>query len=130
MAQLPKYLPPLLSLLLLWSISGMTAAPTGVLQGRLRIIALKEASGAQLADADFSKAAANDYGNYPLVILSADRKTEIAQITASTDGSYRLALPPGDYVLDVKDKGRAKAEPQPFAIHSGQTVTVNMLISK
>jgi len=49
-------------------------------------------------------------------------------VTADGNGNYRVALPPGDYVLDVQRRARARvrATPQPFTVVSGQTVRVDM----
>ena len=109
----------------------LIAAPPGVLEGQLTIIALKEAAGAELADSDLPSRA-NAYSQYPLVVLSQDGHAEVARVTAGGDGRYRIVLPPGAYVLDVKDRVQKKlrAEAQSFKIESNQTVEVNMLISK
>jgi hypothetical protein len=76
------------------------------------------------------KKTAENYADYPLIILSRDQKKEIARVTADENGNYRVALPPGDYVLDVQDRGRRhfRAKPQPFTVVSNQTVRVNMNI--
>ena len=68
------------------------------------------------------------YGEYPLIILSPSDKKEIAHVTADENGNYRMALPPGDYVLDVRDRRRrhVRATPQPFTVASNQTVHVNL----
>jgi len=61
--------------------------------------------------------------------LSKAGEKEVARVTADLDGKYRVALPPGDYVLDVqgrKPKGHLRAKPQPFTIVSSQTARVNM----
>ena len=55
-------------------------------------------------------------------------KKEIMRITAGEQGNYRVALPPGDYVLDVQ--GRAPehvcAKEQPFTVVANQAVRVDM----
>lgn len=68
------------------------------------------------------------YAEYPLIILSKDGKKEIATVTADDQGHYRVALPPGDYVLDAKGRapGRVRAKPRPFTVVSNQTVCVDM----
>ena len=48
------------------------------------------------------KITAENYADYPLIILSHDGEKEIARVTADENGNYRVALPPGDYVLDVQ----------------------------
>jgi len=51
-------------------------------------------------------------------------------VTADAEGNYRLALPPGDYILDVEGRSpkRIRGTPQPFTAVSGQTVRVDMNI--
>jgi hypothetical protein len=62
--------------------------------------------------------------------LSQDGKKEIAHVTADENGKYRVAVPPGSYVLDMQDH-RAKlvrAKPRPSTVASNQTVRVDMNI--
>jgi hypothetical protein len=102
---------------------------SGFLEGHLKIVSLKEV---ELADenspAVTPKAYDQNYSEYPLIILSRDGKKEIAQVTADKDGSYRIPLPPGDYVLDLKGRGHGlvRAKPQPFTVTPNQTVHVDM----
>ena len=109
------------------SSESVNAAPQGFVEGHLKIISPKEV---ELADETLSKIIAENYAEYPLVILSRDQKTEIERVTADENGNYRIALPPGDYVLDVQDRRRRhlRATPQPFTIVSNQTVHVDMNI--
>jgi hypothetical protein len=117
---------------MLFGDGALKAAPPGFVEGRVIILALKESRGAQLAEGGFSKAPAEGYDKYPLVVLTLDGRTEVARTTASDDGSYRFALPPGAYTLDVKDRAdrELKVKPQQFTVESNQTVRVDMLISK
>ena len=104
--------------------SGNTAP--GFLEGRLRILAFKDV---ELAGANPPKFSGGNYAEYPLIILSGDGKKEIARVRANENGSYRLALPPGDYILDVqgrRPKGHVRAKPQPFTVVSNQTVRIDM----
>ena len=96
------------------------AATPGFLEGRVKIISPKEV---ELAVETPSKMAHN-YPEYPLVVLSRDGKKQVARVTADENGNYRVALPPGDYVLDVQDRRRrhVRATPQPFTVISNQTV--------
>jgi len=105
----------------------INAAPQGFVEGQLKILSPK---GVELADGTPSKITAENYTDYPLVILSSDKQTELAHVTADGNGNYRIALPPGDYVLDVQDRRRRhlRATPQPFTIVSNQTVHVDMNI--
>jgi hypothetical protein len=99
-------------------------AVPGFLEGYLRILAFRDV---ELAEGNPPKS--GNYAEYPLIILSQDGKKEIARVTADGNGNYRLALPPGDYILDVQGrppKGHVRAKPQPFTVVSNQTVRVDM----
>ncbi len=103
------------------------AAP-GFLEGHLRILAYKEV---ELAEGNPPKFSTENYREYPLIILSQDGKKEVARVTADENGKYRVALPTGDYILDVQGrqpKGHVRAKPQPFTVASNQTVLVDMNI--
>jgi hypothetical protein len=103
------------------------AAP-GFLEGRLRILAYKDV---ELAEETPQKFSEGNYAEYPLIILSQDGKNEIARVTADETGKFRVALPPGDYILDVqgrRPKGHVRAKPQPFTVVSNQTAHVDMNI--
>ena len=100
------------------------AVQSGFLEGHLRIVSPKAV---ELAEAGPSKALAEAYAEYPLVILSEDGKREIAHVIADEHGNYRLPLLPGAYVLDAE--GRAprhiRAKPTRFTVVSGQTVHID-----
>jgi hypothetical protein len=103
------------------------AAP-GFVEGYLRILAFRDV---ELSDGTPSKFSGGNYSEYPLIILSQDGKKEIARVTADGSGAYRVALRPGDYILDVKGrvpKGHVRAKPQRFSVASDQTVHVDMNI--
>ena len=108
------------------TVSTINAAPPGFVEGHLKIISAREV---ELADGNTPAIAAENYAEYPLIILSQDRKKEIARVTADRNGNYHVALPPGDYILDVQGrppKGHVRAKPQPFTVVSNQTVRVDM----
>jgi len=116
-------------LFLVWIgfLAADNAAP-GFLEGQLRILAYKEV---ELAEGNPPKFSGGNYAEYPLIILSQDGKKEVARVAADENGKYRVALPPGDYILDVpgrRPKGHIRAAPQPFTIVSNQTVHVDMSI--
>jgi hypothetical protein len=101
-------------------------AAVGFLEGHLRILAFKDV---ELAEGNPPKFSDGNYAEYPLIILSQDGKKEIARVTADESGKYRLALPPGDYILDVQGrspKGHVRAKPQRFTIASNQVARVDM----
>jgi hypothetical protein len=101
------------------------AAP-GFLEGHLRILAFKDV---ELAEGNPPKFSGGNYAEYPLIILSGDGNKEIARVTADENGKYRLALPPGDYILDVQGRrpeGHVRGNPQPFTVISNQIARVDM----
>jgi hypothetical protein len=118
---------PVCICLLLASATLMDAASPSFLEGHLKIISPKEV---ELADNTPSKMPTENYPDYPLVILSREKQTEVAHVTADENGNYRISLPPGDYVLDVQNRKRrhVRATPQPFTIVANQTVRVDMVI--
>jgi len=104
------------------------ALPSGAMEGPLKIVSLRAV---EPSDAVPRPAVAPEtYAIYPLIILSQDGQKQIARIIPDESGHYRVALPPGAYVLDVQDrvaKG-VRAKPQPFTVVSNQTVSVDMNI--
>jgi hypothetical protein len=107
--------------------SSLNAAPAGFLEGHLNIIAPKEV---ELAGETPAQVAAENYAQYPLLVLSKDGKKEVARLIADQHGNYRAALPPGDYVLDVQGRvrGHLRAKPRPFTVASHHTIRVDMAI--
>ena len=91
----------------------------------MRILALKDV---ELAEGNPPKFSAGNYAEYPLIIRSHDQKKEIARVTADGNGNYHVALPPGNYVLDVQGRapGHVRAKPRQFTVVSNQTVRVDM----
>ena len=77
-----------------------------------------------------AEGAPQSYAEYPLIVLSQEDKKEIARVTADQSGNYRVALAPGNYVLDVQDRvaKHVRAAPQRFTVVSNQTVHVDMSI--
>lgn len=126
-------------LTLLAAILGATSAiandkPSGTLEGQLKIVSSKEVELAPTENSSSmsSKIDVQNYGEYPLVVLDKNNRKEVTAVTADMNGNYRVALPPGDYVLDVRrgpngrSFGHARAEPHAFTILPNQTVRVDM----
>src|SRR5229473_7861427 len=108
--------------------SSSAAPPPGFMEGHLKIVWL---GAAEPSDAmPRPTVTAETYAEYPLIVLSQDGKSEIARVTADRNGNYRVALPPGAYILDVQDRAakRVRAKAQPFTVASNQTVRVDMNI--
>jgi len=105
------------------SQAGPSVAP-GFLEGRLKV---HVAGGARLAD-DESKAASVNYAEYPMAVLRKDDRAEIARVVADENGHYRIPLPPGDYLLELKGRSRKRLETQqrPFTVVSQRTARLDM----
>lgn len=127
MSSFPQYLVPACVLLLFAAAASIDAAPSGFLEGHLKIFSHKEV---ELAEETPSEATTGNYPEYPLIVLSGDGKKEIAHVAADENGNYRVALPPGDYVLDVQDRRHrhVRAVPKHFTIAPNQTAHVDMSI--
>ncbi len=122
----PKGLISTGALAVLAGLASSHAAPMGIVAGHLSIISPKEV---ELANGNAATVTGETYAKYPLIILSRGGK-EITRVTADASGNYRVALPPGDYVLDVQGRarGHVRAKPQPFMVVSNQTVRVDLNI--
>ena len=126
MAPVLKYLIFACIFLILATTGSLNAAPPGFLEGHLKILLSREV---ELAEGNPPKFSDGNYAEYPLIVLSQDGKKEIARVTADANGRYRLALPPGDYILDVqgrRPKGHVRAKPQRFTVASNQIARVDM----
>jgi hypothetical protein len=122
MSSLLKYL---IAVCIFSVVTGMATELPGFLEGHLKIISGKEV---ELADGNVPAITAENYAQFPLIVLSQGGKKEIARLTADGNGKYRTALPPGDYVLDVQGRARShlRVKPKPFTIVSNHTVRVDM----
>ena len=105
-------------------LGGATPGPTGVLEGTLKVIISK---GTELTD-DVRPSQAPASAEHPLRILSKDGKQEVAEVTANEEGHFRLSLPPGDYILDLKKHGRMRTIARPFTVVAGKTVRVDITL--
>ena len=109
------------------AVSLSSAAPTGILEGHLKILSSKEVQLQDDAKAT-TEALEQPYSEYPLIVRTRDGGKELARLTADAGGNYRLTLPPGDYVLDIqrRPRGGVRATPQRFTVAAGQTVRVDL----
>lgn len=113
--------------LILASCTGSTnAVPLGFMEGHLKIVFLGEVEPSDAMPRQTFTA--ETYAEYPLIVLSQAGAKEIARVTADADGNYRVALPAGNYLLDMQDRAakRLRTKPQPFSVVSNQTVHVDM----
>ena len=117
--------------LMLTGTASIKAAPQGFMEGHLKIVVIRPVEPDNMPQ---PTVAPETYAEYPLIILSQEEKKEIARLTADKSGNYRVALPPGAYVLHVQQRAeeerveRIHANPQPFTVVSNQTVRVDMTI--
>jgi hypothetical protein len=113
--------------LILVGTASIKAGPRGFLEGHLKIVSPRAVEPDEMPRPEMPL---QSYAEYPLIIKSQDGKKEIARVTADESGNYRIALPPGDYILDVEHRvgKRVGAKPQPFTVISGQSVHVDMNI--
>ena len=124
-AVMSSFLKCLIAVCIFSVVAGLATEPPGFVEGHLKIISRTEV---ELADGNAPAITAENYAQYPLIILSQGGKKELARVTADGNGNYRTVLPPGDYVLDVQGRarGHVRAKPQRFTVVSNQTVRVNM----
>ena len=116
--------------LMLAGAASIKAAPQGFMEGHLKIVVIRA-----VEPDNVPQPAPESYAEYPLIILTQDGKREIARLTADKSGNYRVALPPGAYILAVQERSgeeraaeRIHANPQPFTVAPNQTVRVDMSI--
>ena len=104
------------------------SAPTGWVEGHLSLMFLK---GVDTGDEmPRSTVAPGMYAEYPLIVLTADRREQVARLTADDSGHYRAALAPGNYVLDVENRVRKRlgVKAQPFTVATNETVHVDITV--
>ena len=130
MASIPKSMGVACIFLMLASTASMKATPQGFIEGHLKIVVIRS-----VEPDDMPQPTPETYAEYPLIILSQDGKREIARLTADKSGNYRVAVPPGAYILAVQGRPaeeraaeRIHAIRQPFTVVSNQTVRVDMTI--
>ena len=113
--------------LMLADAASVQAAPQGFMEGHLTIVPPGVVEPDNMPRPQISP---QSYSEYHLIVWSQDRKKEIAQITTDANGNYRVALPPGVYILDVERRvgSRIGAKPQEFKVASNETVRVDMNI--
>jgi hypothetical protein len=128
MSSIPKFLVTACIFLMLAGTASIQAAPQGFMEGHLKIVSPRAVEPSD--NMPRPAIAPETYAEYPLIILTQDEKKEIARLTADENGNYRVALPPGAYVLSVQDRAtkRVRGKRQPFTVVSNQTVRVDLSI--
>jgi hypothetical protein len=128
MSSIPNSVAAACIFLTLVGTASIKAAPQGFMQGHLKIVVIRAVEPDNIPPPD-------NYADYPLIILTQEAKREIARLTADKSGNYRVALPPGAYILALQERSgeepaaeRIHATRQPFTIVPNQTVRVDMTI--
>lgn len=104
------------------------SAPTGWVEGRLSLTFLKGVdTGNEMPQ---PTVAPGMYAEYPLIVLTADRREQVARVTADDSGYYRAALPSGNYILDVENRLRKRlyVKAQPFTVATNETVHIDITV--
>ena len=113
-------------------IASISAAPQGFLEGHLKIVSGRSVQPDYENTAiETPTMAAGNYVDYPLIVLTQRERREVTRIITDKGGNYRVALAPGDYVLDVEGRvaRRLHVRAQPFTIVPNETVHVDMTIT-
>jgi hypothetical protein len=128
MSSIPNSVAGACIFLTLAGTASVKAAPQGFMEGHLKIVVIRPVESDSIPPPE-------NYAEYPLIILTQEGKREIAQLTADKSGNYRVALPPGAYILALQERSGEEraaegihANPQPFTVVSNQTVRVDMSI--
>ncbi len=68
------------------------------------------------------------YAARSINVFKSDGATLIVNVKIAADGTYRVALPPGDYVVALARSGidRARGLPKPITVEGGKTVQVDV----
>lgn len=70
------------------------------------------------------------YKARPIAIWTSDKKTKVAQIEPNLDGTYKIELPVGNYIVDLEKQqpfGVGSSNlPAPISINSGKITTLNI----
>jgi hypothetical protein len=100
---------------------------TGTVEGKVRLLFSKGTEPA--GDASARKEKLPDAG-YPVVVLKKEGRAQVAETAVDAEGRFRIDLPPGDYLLDVKRDGRRRllVDTRPFTVVAGQTVQVDLTV--
>ncbi len=104
-----------------------TALPSGVLQGKVIIGPL---SPVVKLGTPTAVPPAETYTTRGIYIFLEDGKTALKKLMFLPDGTYRIELPEGKYVIDYISigKDRAKNLPQPVVIQKGKTTQLDLEI--
>lgn len=107
----------------------MPPTPVGYLEGKVTIGPLRPA---QRVDDPVRPVPPEVYAAYPVKIFKSDGATWVADVNVQADGTYRIALAPGTYVVALARmgirSGRGRDLPKTITIASDQTVRLDINI--
>lgn len=107
--------------------SAMPPTPVGYLEGKVTIGPLRPA---QRVDDPARPVPPEVYAAYPVKIFKSDGATWVADVNVQADGTYRIALAPGTYVVALARmgirSGRGRDLPKTIMIASDQTVRLDI----
>src|SRR5205814_3258944 len=97
MSSVPNSVAAACIFLMLAGAASVKAEPQGFVEGHLKIVVIRAVEPDNIPPPD-------NYAEYPLIVLTQEGKREIARLTADKSGNYRVALPPGAYILRVQER--------------------------
>ncbi len=116
---------------LLWGLlagcaAAAPAAPPGVLAGQVTLGPVRPS---QRTDQPAPPMPLEAYAARALRIRRADGAA-VVRVPIGPDGAYRIALPPGVYVVELAGTGgdRAPGLPRTIAIHAGEALRLDVRI--
>ena len=114
------------AMLVLVGAAHSTPAPSGILEGTLKAPVQR---GIDIPDEAAITPSPAAQPKYTLVVRTSAGK-EVAQCDTDEKGKYRVVLPPGAYVLDLKDARKPRPSagslPRPVTVAAGETVRVDI----
>ncbi len=107
------------------SLPAAASGPVGYLEGQVTIGPLRPSERVGEPPPLIPPAA---YAARAIQVFAADGATLVTRVRITPDGTYRVALAPGTYVVDIAPTGRDRARglPATVAIASGQTVRLDI----
>jgi hypothetical protein len=99
--------------------------PSGILEGKVTIGPLQPV---ERVGQPTPTPAPEVFTSRSLNIFRQDGKTLVTSLHFNPDGTYRVSLPAGTYVVDIPHSGIGFARPLPktITIHSGETIQLDI----
>ena len=99
--------------------------PAGILEGQVTVGPLQPV---ERVGQPTATPAPEVFTSRSLNIFQSDGKTLVTSLHFNPDGTYRVALQPGTYMVDIPQTGIGFARPLPktITIHSGETIRLDI----